>query len=891
MTGEEAHRSTLPLLLGWLGLACLSGAWVLAVGFHGSTHWAWWSSLALSGAILLSWVPLRLPQPRDAVVAAILVWLAALLLAALVLPWPGLLGPLAVGVGLVLAALHVRWPWCGRIGRIFVLAGTVWLLLGIVMFGYEALTARSPLLPPLLTEILAFLARLAGIDVAVDGGNLVLFSMRAKHPLAATWTLFADPASVGFLIGGLVLIVLASARRRRLRPAATLAVSMCLWLVLRTVLLMAIYLNLVLRTDYNAPLEHAGMFWSWWVQLLLLVPAVLLAWRLAGVAPVAPVTAEPGDVPGHVRRWRLAAGAAMAFVAALVLTMTVVWKPSGPRKAGRILVDEHHCRIDDWSKWRWPHKEFDTTSTLRAYDTDWYGEESGYNYASLYEYCSRFYTMARLTQPIDSAVLGTCDVLVLKVASRYFSQEEIDAVQRFVDAGGGLLLIGEHTSVFGSGVCLNQIARGYGFEFRYDCLFGMDEVFQQEYTPPLVPHPVVQHMGTMDFAISCSIDPGLSAGCAVIRDNGLKSLDADYHQSNFYPQPNDRPEMLHGAFVQLWATSAGDGRVLAFTDSTIFANFAVFERGKAELFLGMLEWLNHRGGPSLWWLAILGIALAVGAVILARDGSVAVVVLLGASVLGSTVGITCTRALHGSGMPVLEPQRPMVKVAFETDPAPHDYRSGDPKSLCPSIELPVAGFVGGNANGFGLFERSVQRLTKRHDATDPGKTWMSLRAGVEAALDADPDLVIFIHPTEIATPAQKDLIRSYVAAGGKLLVLDSPANASSSANELLAGFGVSVNPVTLRGEATTGEGLPPLPLEEALPVFGGTPFVWVDGKPVAAWVRHRKGMVVVLGFGSRFSDAKMGATANVIPDEAVRRVYEFEYALLRAIVDDSLPSR
>ena len=86
--------------------------------------------------------------------------------------------------------------------------------------------------------------------------------------------------------------------------------------------------------------------------------------------------------------------------------------------------------------------------------------------------------------------------------------------------------------------------------------------------------------------------PWLSA----IIGTGLKNLPAEYHASNYYPPAENRDDMRYGAFVQLWSTRHGDGRVLAFTDSTIFAGFSLFEPGKTELFLGMLEWLNRRAG-------------------------------------------------------------------------------------------------------------------------------------------------------------------------------------------------------------------------------------------------------------------------------------------------------
>ena len=62
--------------------------------------------------------------------------------------------------------------------------------------------------------------------------------------------------------------------------------------------------------------------------------------------------------------------------------------------------------------------------------------------------------------------------------------------------------------------------------------------------------------------------------------------------------------MRYGAFNQLWATRHGSGRVLAWTDSTIFSNFSAFEPGKTELMLGMLEWLNRRSLLDNVWVRV-----------------------------------------------------------------------------------------------------------------------------------------------------------------------------------------------------------------------------------------------------------------------------------------------
>ena len=89
--------------------------------------------------------------------------------------------------------------------------------------------------------------------------------------------------------------------------------------------------------------------------------------------------------------------------------------------------------------------------------------------------------MSRLNNPISDAALENCDVLMVKVPTSRYDPNEIATIERFVESGGGLMLVGEHTDVFNTGVHLNDIARIFGFSFRYDCLFDIDTIFTQLY--------------------------------------------------------------------------------------------------------------------------------------------------------------------------------------------------------------------------------------------------------------------------------------------------------------------------------------------------------------------------------------------------------------------------
>ena len=74
-------------------------------------------------------------------------------------------------------------------------------------------------------------------------------------------------------------------------------------------------------------------------------------------------------------------------------------------------------------------------------------------------------------------------------------------------------------------------------------------------------------------------------------------------------------------------------------------------------------------------------------------------------------------------------------------------------------------------------------------------------------------------------------------------------------------------------------------VEAVCEVSGGRPWATVEGRPVAATVAHGKGSVTVIGFSYRFTDAQMGVLPDILPDEPMKAVYEFEYALVRTVAE------
>lgn len=851
----------------WIATALLAGSWLFGLGYYQPGNVAVWCGLVLAAVLLLGHVSLPCSGRRQAVLAAVLllpsVWLVPL-------PYKAI--PLLLAGGLLLTTLAIPRMWPRHLGRGGVAAAVLLLAQSLAIEMYAALTARAHELPTPLAQLLVAAMRCIGIDTTRDGSWLVLGSLESPHRVGATWDLLLDAGSVAFLAGGLVVLRLtmgsAGGVGSRLRDGTSdvfrLFAMQAIWAPLRAALLIGLWLQRALRADSLGAPNAADVFVNGWLHLALLAGPVLLAICVFGrrqwtrcpgcLSPSAPA------ITGASPRGFIASPLLIAAGTGLLAFLSS-WEPVGRPKAGRVMIIERH------STWE---------PTTTPYGTAVYGEAGSYNYAAAYDYCGQYFQMSRLleTEAITDATLGRCDVLVIKTPTSRYAEDEIAAVVRFVERGGSLLMIGDHTNVFNMNTCLNDVARHFGFTFRNDLLFRVGTPYEQEYQPPVVAHPIVQHVPPMNFAVSCSIDPGRSLGRMVIRSVGLWSLPPAYHESNYHPQAEYRPYMQFGAWCQMWSTIRGRGRVLAFADSTLFSNFCVFQPGKAELLRGMLAWLNH-GSVLERRAARLGLVLPLGlfAVWLlawgvwrgrSDPGNWTLWVAFGYA--GWTVAAAAAIAEHRRGLPVPEVCRPEPHVVIDRTVS----------------EVPL--FTGAFADdkeglGYGLFEQWIPRIGN----------WTSRGTDAEAFVG---EAIVIVCPTRSVTPEYQQRLLEFVARGGRLLVLDSPDVQGSTANSVLWPFGLASTSAWAEqnaGQLTWKDewSVPRTELQACCRIEGGEPVAWIGQKPAAAQVRYGRGLVTAVGFGSLFNDAAMGTHWLPEPAEDVLQRYQVLYGLLRA----SLPYR
>ncbi len=824
-------------VLAWLGVWCLAAGRLLLTDFFlPPNRWGW--AFLGAGVLLFVLAGWRVRWQRVASWSYLLA--GPLALAALLWPADHKAGPLLALGGLLLTPLLRRARWLTPLSLGLILAGAVWLCQSGATVAYWWLGARyheaTFLTPPIYS-----LAKLLGWTVGSSGGALFLPHIEEMIRATTTWEWLGTFPAMLLAAGGLALLPVA--RREPWRMAGALAAGIG-YLLLR-------YLALTAVVAVN---RDPAVFWQPVPTLASFLPLSL--W-LARCLPLRLPSTEPMARPSPRPAGRYAALAGLSFLAGLAAVALITFPDPGRPKAGRVLLDEYN------SNWEW---------TTQALDTEWYGQKSGYNYYSLGQWLRYYYQVDTNFSPRTPGLLASYDVLIIKTPTAPFAPEEIEAIEAWVRAGGGLFIIGDHTNVFGTSSYLNPLARRFGLRFLYDSTYDLATLRVTLYErPSLLAHPAVLEMPPFLFATSCTLQAPLLAD-SVMTGYGLRALPVDYATRVFFPDKEKERDYPFGLFLQSAAVRHGRGRVVAFTDSTVFSNFTMFIPGKPEYFLGVMNWLNH---AERWpWLdgalAVVALLAAAGAVLLGRglDRPRAIGLALGGLLLAAAVGPWAGRQVARASYPLPAPHTDYTRIAFEGEHS--------------RLALPTMPAASSPDVSFQTFYVWTQRL-----GYVP-----TFAPTLEEALKQGQVLVV-IAPAQPFDRAEVAAIEGFVARGGRLLMLTEAQEGSRSAgiaNQLLAPFGLRLEPRqpttgTVHNAAGEAQGS----LQVSGVVSGGEPLLLLEGKmPVAGLARHGDGLVAVTTFSRPFSDREMGST-SVVPTARQRFVFEIEFWLLRGLVNGHFP--
>jgi hypothetical protein len=611
----------------------------------------------------------------------------------------------------------------------------------------------------------------------------------------------------------------------------------------------------------------------------IVVTALAIEWEMAGLLwhPVAAVVSwlplalllrvpRPLEVPEPV----LGAGRQGGVIhvpapalAGIALAFVLGYADPGNLKQGRVVVDETH------SNWEWTRPPFDTTSL---------GIRAEYNYYCLMDYLSHSYEVETSSGGISESLLDSVDVLVIKTPTEPFKPDELEAITTFVGAGGGLLLVGDHTNLFGMTDFLNPIARRFGTGFRYDDSFDLASTgFSTFERPDVVFHPSVRGLREFEFLTSCTAVGDVRTQ-PVMLGCGLGSEDVDYGHPNFFGNITYDLCDRFGLFLQACSRRFGRGRVLLFTDSTCFSNFCLFGPGRRELLLGFVDYLNREGTKYPWVrpmaLAAFGVLCALSVRGLKRlpggFGRLCIAVCAGLAV-GACVVSDLNTCVHGR-----LPEgaiSPIVLFDIEhTDASLFNY-------------MAVTREPG--RRGFEQFYLCSQRIGI-----------YPTTGGVADIKKLDPEGAVLIEPCTGFSEEELDWLAGYVRRGGRLLVLDSALNQRSTANQVLGRFGMK----TYLGADMGGGSVPGDSLLRATPagspVPGGVPAISAGlriqggqvieedghGNTVVAAVRVGEGVIAVAVDSFRYSEYVLGPVLQRgKPTALTRALYRDACNLLKTV--------
>lgn len=265
----------------------------------------------------------------------------------------------------------------------------------------------------------------------------------------------------------------------------------------------------------------------------------------------------------RVRPQRAIAAASAAGVVAL-LTGAATTPETEVSGKGRVLFVDRSGPLADYSVPTW--------------------DQLGYGQSGLYGQLIRLLASTGRESTIskdvvDDALVANYKTIVITVPTRAFTESEKDVLHRFVDRGGGLLLLLDHTDLFGLAGPSNALLERYGIEVRFDTvmesarsLLGNVEI-RRVGALPAHQNPInAQILHGASLRLSRGARPWI-VGRAMFGDFGNRQNGGNGgYLGDYIFRPE---EEAAGDLVLAAVADSGEGRVVAFGDTSSFQNVAL----------------------------------------------------------------------------------------------------------------------------------------------------------------------------------------------------------------------------------------------------------------------------------------------------------------------------
>jgi hypothetical protein len=440
-----------------------------------------------------------------------------------------------------------------------------------------------------------------------DLGYLVLYHTKLSLPILLDEVKLLLPLYLSLLAAGLVLLALSGTRRWALFKKVFAAIVIC-----------GLFLTLNLQKLLYSPSTSDFLPDNPGFLALPLACILLLCLSLP--------RSQFGRPPSPGVQW---SKITVPLLLLFFILSSIYLTPFAARSDPLIVIDESH------SEWEpaWP-------DYLQTYARDPTGGSN--NYFGLMNIFSSLYDITLIVdrpekKPAISSIrtaqaeeitdeilenisAGRRSVLVIKCVTRPFQSSEIEAILNFTSRGGGLILIGEHTDIYGMCTYLNPISESLGFRYLPTGVQDFYNDMRGSITQRgEFPAQIARYMtGDLVWETSCSLEKldGRDLLFEIYTHPSFfahfRNETAPFFVTRAFPQETVL-NSLFGRHLVMAGLRYGRGKVVLFTDSTDFNNGIIGLGDHPQLFMAMVEYVADERGINKAQLSlpILGLALLV----------------------------------------------------------------------------------------------------------------------------------------------------------------------------------------------------------------------------------------------------------------------------------------
>ena len=204
------------------------------------------------------------------------------------------------------------------------------------------------------------------------------------------------------------------------------------------------------------------------------------------------------------------------------------------------------------------------------YTTDDWTLNSNYSYSEFSKLLSNKYKVLNINSEKDlNDILPFCNAVIIMTPTLPFTIKEKNTINNYLDLKGNIIIIGDHTDLYGHGRVINDLIQNTGVSINYDTHFAHDNWY-----------------GTIKFrnALFGNVRPLTASSLSIEKpayvmawSHNWVSEAANYNMPNFFGDLTWTGDDKIGDFPMAAIAKAGSGYVTIWTDSTMFSNFAIYQ--------------------------------------------------------------------------------------------------------------------------------------------------------------------------------------------------------------------------------------------------------------------------------------------------------------------------